>query len=332
MKSKVRRSGYLVIVALALFIVLVGCGDDPTKPDPDKEQPPEGFVAIQADTFTMGSPASEIDREGDETLHKVTLTTHYYMFATEVTNQQYTEMAQWAYENDYCTATTPNLFDNINGSDIELLNFDNPYCEISFNGSSFAVDSGKEEHPVNLNWFGAVAYCDWLSLREGIPQAYDHSTWECTSNSIYDALGYRLPTEAEWEYACRAGTQTPFSTGICLDAGTEANYDGNSPYSSCSMGPYAGWTVPVRSYQANIINLFDMHGNVWEWCNDWYGSYSGDVTDPVGSASGSYRVFRGGDWREEAHCCRSANRDYFEGGSQGRTPDIIGFRPVRSIN
>ena len=244
-------------------------------------------MAIQADTFTMGSPTFEIDRGGSETLHKVTLTTPFYMFATEVTNQQYAEMAQWAYDSLHCTATSTSLQDALDGSTQELLDLDS-VCEISFSGGTFTVDSGKEEHPVvEVTWYGAVAYCDWLSLREGLARAYDHTTWQCNGNAPYAATGYRLPTEAEWEYACRAGTLTPFNTGSCLDAETEVNYNGNYPYSGCPTGPYVDWTVPVGSYPANAFDLYDMHGNLYEWCNDRYGVYSGDETDPVGPSVGS---------------------------------------------
>ena len=330
MKSKGRIFGFSVIVALALFVILAGCGDDPTKPDSDKEQPPEGFVAIHADTFTMGSPTFEIDRDSDETLHKVTLTTPFYMFATEITNQQYAEMAQWAYDQEppLVTATTDILQDALDNSAQRLLELDDSYCEISFVGGTFIVDSGKEDHPVIfVTWYGAVAYCDWLSLREGLPRAYDHDTWECNGNAPYAATGYRLPTEAEWEYACRAETQTPFYTGSCLDAGTEANYNGTYPYSSCPMGAFASWTVPVGSYSANIFDLYDMHGNLYEYCNDWYLAYSGNVTDPVGPSTGIERVIRGGDHGGRAQYCRSADRI---GSSPTNGCDGVGFRPVRS--
>lgn len=328
MKLKGIRYGILVIVALALYIILAGCGDDPTKPDSDKEQPPEGFVAIQADTFTMGSPADEIDRLGWEVLHKVTLTTPFYMFATEVTNQQYMEMAQWAYDQDppLVTATTGSLQDALDGSTQQLL-YLSGQCEISFSEDTFTVDSGKEDHPVLVTWYGAVAYCDWLSLRNGLPRAYDHDTWQCNGHDVYNAPGYRLPTEAEWEYACRAGTLTPFNTGTCLDAGTEANCDGNIPYSVCPKGLYAGGTVPVGSYPENPFDLYDMHGNLWEWCNDWYDSYSGDITDPVGPATGDFRILRGGDWSHGTARCRSAQRNNY---APYVTYGNIGFRPVRS--
>jgi len=288
----------------------------------------EGFVLIPAGTFTMGSPEDEYGRDSDETQHAVTLTTPFYVSATEVTNQQYADLAQWAYDHGYCTATSSSLQDALDGSTEELLDLDDDACEISFGGGVFTVDPGKEDHPVlEVTWYGSVAYCDWLSLSEDLPRAYDHRTWECNGHDPYNALGYRLLTEAEWEHGCRAGMQTPFNTGECLDAGTEANYHGSYPYPDCPYGPYVGWTVPVGSYPANGFGLYDMHGNLFEWCNDWYASYGGAVSDPPGPEAGSSRVTRGGYWLNLAQACRSA----FRGGvSPGGSYGGIGFRLARS--
>lgn len=267
------------------------------------------FETIPSGIFKMGSPGDEPQRWDNETQHEVTLTHDFYMSATEVTNRQYAEMAQWAYDNGYCTATNSSLQDNLDGSTHELMDLDFQYCEISFSGDTFTVDSGKETHPViEVTWYGAACYCDWLSMKAGLTRAYDHSTWQCNGHDPYNAEGYRLPTEAEWEYACRACTQTPFNTGDCLDAGTEANYWGTYPYTGCPSGPNVGWTVTVGRYPANSFDLYEMHGNVWEWCNDWYGSYSGDETNPVGPSTGTSCVLRGGSWFSDALLCRSANR------------------------
>jgi len=127
-------------------------------------------------------------------------------------------------------------------------------------------------------------------------------------NGMVSGGNFRLPTEAEWEYGCRAGTTTPFHTGRCLNA-DQANYDGNYPYSGCSKGQYRKRTVKAGSFGPNAWGLYDMHGNVWEWCQDWKGDYpSGSVTDPTGPSSGSYRVLRGGSWNYYARYCRSAGR------------------------
>jgi formylglycine-generating enzyme required for sulfatase activity len=296
---------------------------------------PDGFVFVDPVTFMMGSPTSEVGHDdwGDETQHQVTLTHAFYVQNTEVTNQQYRDMAQWAYDNGYVTATTSGLYDNLDGSTrfLKTLGGADPYGygendEITFSAGVFSCTNST--HPVTyMPWYGSVAYCDWLSLKQGLSRAYDHSTWQCNAGYPYTATGYRLPTEAEWEYVCRAGMQTPFSTGSCLDAGTDANYNGGYPYTECPTGPHAGWTVPVGSYTANAFGLFDMHGNLWEWCNDWYGTYGGNVTDPVGAGAGSVRVIRGGSWYNYAQGCRSAVRSYYY---PGRSDNGIGFRPVRS--
>ena len=123
-----------------------------------------------------------------------------------------------------------------------------------------------------------------------------------------DGLVLRLPTEAEWECACRAGTRTAFSFGDALDTG-RANYNGNYPYSDGPKGEYRQRTLPVRSFAANPWGLYQMHGNVRQWCADWFGDYPpGPVSDPTGPADGSYRVLRGGAWYVRGRLLRSAYR------------------------
>ncbi len=121
-------------------------------------------------------------------------------------------------------------------------------------------------------------------------------------------LALRLPSEAEWEYACRAGTQTPFSFGETITT-DQANYNGNRPYAGGKKGEYRENTIEVKALSANNWGLYQMHGNVWEWCYDWYGDYpSGSVTDPKGPETGVARVLRGGGWVDDARDVRSAYR------------------------
>ncbi|MCP4109251.1 MAG: formylglycine-generating enzyme family protein [Desulfobacteraceae bacterium] len=143
--------------------------------------------------------------------------------------------------------------------------------------------------------------------------------------NLKEGKTYRLPTEAEWEYSCRAGTETPFYTGKCLST-DQANYDGDYPYADCPKGIYRKKTMPVASFDPNPWGLYDMHGNVWEWCQDWYGDYPADaVTDPGGPSDGSYRVLRGGSWIGIAGRCRSGCRSR---NSPGERDDSDGFRLV----
>jgi len=119
---------------------------------------------------------------------------------------------------------------------------------------------------------------------------------------------YRLPTEAEWEYAARAGTTTPFATGNCLTQ-QQANINGETPMPGCPPGRFQLGPMKVASFAPNAWGLYDMHGNVWEMTQDWFAPYpSEDVVDPTGPASGEYRVVRGASWRMDARFARSANR------------------------
>jgi sulfatase modifying factor 1 len=138
-----------------------------------------------------------------------------------------------------------------------------------------------------------------------------------------DKKAYRLPTEAEWEFACRAGTKTPFWFGDTIST-DQANYDGDFIYGNGKKGVYREKTTPVDSFPANAWGLHDMHGNLWQWCQDWLGDYpQNDVIDPQGPNEGQYRVLRGGSWNFFPEHCRSAFRNGVEPGSR---LSFIGFR------
>jgi sulfatase modifying factor 1 len=141
-------------------------------------------------------------------------------------------------------------------------------------------------------------------------------------------IGKRLPTEAEWEYACKAGTKTPFSTGVTI-SGDQANFDARKPFGGSPVGSFRGKVVPVGSFPANSWNLHDMHGNVAEWCADWYDvAYYGNTSgeNPQGPDKGKLRVVRGGGWNNDGNGLRAANRTAYN-------PDLrlnnIGFRCVK---
>jgi formylglycine-generating enzyme required for sulfatase activity len=138
-----------------------------------------------------------------------------------------------------------------------------------------------------------------------------------------DKKPYRLPTEAEWEYACRAGTTTPFHFGETIST-EQANYNGDFSYGNGKKGVDRGKTTPVGSFPANAFGLYDMHGNVFQWCQDWLGDYpQKDVVDPQGPDAGKDRVLRGGSWFYPPEFCRSAFRI---GDSPGTAKSKIGFR------
>jgi len=191
------------------------------------------------------------------------------------------------------------------------------------NPSNFKGDNLPVE---NVSWYDAIEYCNKRSEKEGLTPTYlrngDNVTWNRNAN------GYRLPTEAEWEYACRTGTKTPFSTGNNITT-SQANYNGNNPYNNSAKGEYRRKTLPVGSFAPNGWGLYDMHGNVFEWCWDQYYKYTSrePQTDPIGEVSGDYRVNRGGGWFNTAAIIRSANRN---GSSPSERNSNLGFRLVRN--
>jgi formylglycine-generating enzyme required for sulfatase activity len=143
-------------------------------------------------------------------------------------------------------------------------------------------------------------------------------------NKLIPGLAVQLPTEAQWEYGCRAGTETPFSFGENITP-DQVNYDGNYPYDKGKKGKNRGKTVPVKSLPCNDWGLYEMHGNVLEWCLDWYQEDLGKepVLDPSGPESGEFRVLRGGSWISSGRDVRSAIRDGYVPGDRYR---FIGFR------
>jgi formylglycine-generating enzyme required for sulfatase activity len=169
------------------------------------------------------------------------------------------------------------------------------------NPSSFTrAKGGGPDHPVTgVSWEDAVEFCTKLSRLPAEKEA---------------GRLYQLPTEAEWEYACRAGTSTPFSFGESLSA-KQGNFNGGFPYGKARTGPFVGRTTPVGSYPANGFGLYDMHGNVWEWCNGYYYDEEHYRTAPKredgegpGGGDPDPRVIRGGCWNSKGWKCRCADR------------------------
>jgi len=160
-----------------------------------------------------------------------------------------------------------------------------------------------------VSWYDAVAFCEVLTSRF-------HKN-------------FRLPTEAEWEYACRAGNKSAFSTGAEINS-EQANFDGKFSYNGETTSTCRRQTTPIDAFPPNTFGLYDMHGNVWEWCSDWYGEYPiGAVTDPNGAASGSIRNLRGGSWFHGPADARSAQRDALD---PGRRHSPYGFRVAMNVD
>ena len=224
-------------------------------------------VLIKAGTFIMGSSTTESGHTSYETQHQVTLTKDFYMGKYEVTNAQFAEFLNSRSIGSDGKYTTSDY-----GS--QTLIYTDSWG-VTYSDNKWAPQSRRENNPVvKVTWYGANEYAKWI--------------------------GGALPTEAQWEYACRAGSTTAYCFGDDSDSlGDYAWYSGSNSNVTHSVG----LKMP------NALNLYDMHGNISEWCSDWFGDYpSSDITDPAGPASGSYRVTRGGAWCYSANNCRSASR------------------------
>ena len=269
----------------------------------------DGFVLIPAGSFTMGRTSGDTDADAPP----VTVTvSSFYLQQRETTKAQWDEVRTWAASNGY--------------TDLPV------------------GVGGASNHPVQeVNWWDVVKWCNARSQKEGLTPVYRVSgvvmkTGMTVPAVNWTANGYRLPTEAEWEKAARGGVSGKrFPLGTDTISHAQANYFG-SYYDAYDLSPimdyhpkYDRGTSPVGSFASNGFGLYDMSGNVFEWCWDWYGasSYVNGATDPRGAVSGSFRVSRGGGCLSAASLCRAAFR--LGGGAPfGRGIIVYGFRPARS--
>ena len=251
---------------------------------------------IEAGTFTMGKGDQSDSFMNNATSHQVTLTKDFYMGIYEITQEQFKAVVG---------SVTGNEPSNFTGA----------------------------KHPVEqVTWYDAVEFCNLLSEKMGLTKVYTitgrnpagtgYPIISATVKADLSKDGFRLPTEAEWEYACRAGTTTAWNYGSAADD----DYMWYADNSGSTTHP-VGTTTGEKASGGNKWGLYDMHGNVWEWCWDWYGTYaSGAQTNPQGADPDTYRVVRGGSWGDSAGGTRSAYRSYY-------IPDYgsnrLGFRVVR---
>jgi formylglycine-generating enzyme required for sulfatase activity len=239
------------------------------------------FVRVKAGTFTMGSPKGEKDRRDDEEQHEVEITRDFYLGVYEVTQKQYREV----------TGKNPSFF-----------------CKDG-DGKDQVKGLDTDDFPVEfVTWHDAQDFLKRLNERAA---------------EVTAGRKHRLPTEAEWEYACRGGrlikdkkkAQLPFhfeTPSASLGSG-QANFDARFPYGGGKKGDFLARTNTVgKNGKPNALGLYDMHGNVWEWCSDWHDPRyyaTSPARDPLGPEKGSRRVNRGGSWRYLAHNCRAAFRN-----------------------
>ena len=279
--------------------------------------PPAGYSLIPAGSFTMGSPTDELGRNAEEVQHSVTLTRDFYMKTTEVTQGEWKALAGGT----------------------------NPACFQSTTGTSCTTSNANDNGPVEyVDWYSVIAFTNALSVSQGLAECYtltgcadptngwhDGEHADCTGATFVglDCTGYRLPTESEWEYAARAETTTATYAGNLSGTITgcttlQAALDGIAWWCRNS----GNRTNLVAQMTANAWGLYDMLGNVWEWTWTWYETYPGAETDPIGPATGDFRVSRGGGWYFDPRYVRAAYR-----GGSGPTSrnDVVGFRPSRSV-
>jgi sulfatase modifying factor 1 len=279
------------------------------------------MVQVRGGTFRMGDNIGDGNSD-EKPVHEVTLSS-YWLSKYEVTVGQFRQFVQ---ESGYLTSA-----ERQGG----WLVWTGTAWERKFNASwKNPYFAQTERDPVVMvSWYDAIEFCNWLSRREKLTSFYDVRDTGVTQN--WAANGYRLPTEAEWEFAARSGGKTyKYAWG---NGGPQGNVADETLKGEFPAWPFAIWsgyadgyiyTAPVGSFPPNELGLHDLSGNVWEWCNDWFESYgAGEQTNPKGPSSGVARTLRGGGWTDEPASLRVSFRS-------GRLPNgqgvNSGFRPARS--
>jgi len=329
--------------------------------------PPAGMVSVAAGTFTMGNSGVLDDKTygpqspDEQPPHQVTLSA-YQIGKYDVTNGQYCAVLNWALAQGYLNNSSGGAYagGDVYANGQGLLYVSDSWCQITYSGGAFTWKTqtgtggqpfSMETHPVvDVTWYSSVAYCNWLSQMNGLTPCYDLSTWALTVPPP-NSGGYRLPTEAEWERAAAWDGNKHWIYGFMSDTLTGKNrcnyWDGNPNYVNplgLTNYPYTspvGWfngghVSPNGNIQTvdspSPVGCYDMSGNVWQWCQDWYHTdYTGAPADgsswETQQSGYPYRVIRGGGWGADWADCRSAGRDH--GDPDGWGVDI-GFRLART--
>ena len=265
------------------------------------------LALIPAGSFQMGDQSNPVVGSGNERPIRSVSVSAFYMGKYEVTKELWDQVRSWGLSNGY--------------------------TDLPVGNDTYA--SKGANHPVhNINWYAVVKWCNARSQKENLMPCYTvsgsiYKTGNSSPECNWNTNGYRMPTEAEWEKAARGGVAGKnFPWGTDTISQSEANYYAANTHPTYSVGapPYSS---PVGSFAPNGYGLYDMAGNMWEWCWDWYGSYTaGSQTDPHGAVSGSERVVRGGSWLFNANLCRAAFRGYL---IPPESEFNFGFRIARSL-
>ncbi|MBK8233160.1 MAG: SUMF1/EgtB/PvdO family nonheme iron enzyme [Candidatus Eisenbacteria bacterium] len=297
------RSSTLIAAGLCSCLFVLPCPAEP------------GFALVPAAAFTAGDPEAVCG----SSMREVTLTRDYWFATTEVTNAEFVDRLQAAYDAGWVAVEGTRVRDTT-GSGATLCELGTWYAELQFADGVFSVREAPyalinaypggytpASHPVvRVTWFGAAAYCNWRSIEEGLPPAYDPFTWECNGGDPYGAVGYRLPMDAESEWAGRFPDGRNHPWGDDPADCTRANHSTGTNY--CR-----GWTAPVGSFPAGVsaLGIYDLGGNVGEWCNDYWVCVAptDPVIDPLGPPTGTKKVLHGGGWFYGAPYTRCATRD-----------------------
>ncbi|MEA3446914.1 MAG: SUMF1/EgtB/PvdO family nonheme iron enzyme [Bacteroidota bacterium] len=291
-----------------MVLFISSCEDDAEDEEISPENPPPGMLWIDGGNFNMGDVWDTGDSV-EKPVHNVTLS-GFFIGKHEISNAEFIS---------FLNGVGADADGKYNGH--KLLDMDDDYCSIKYHDGSFSYSQsefseGNNSAVAEVTWYGAIEYCNSLSLENELDPCYTIGD-EVTCN--FSANGYRLPTEAEWEYAARGGGRSDQQYAGTNSEEEISNY-------AWTQGNADNKTHNVGTKSPNDLGLYDMSGNVHEWCWDWYGSYnSDDQIDPRGPSDGYYRILRGGSWILNAYECRTAKRFYC---FPPDCTDLIGFRIV----